>query len=176
MGKIEIGKISAAFGIKGELKLLHYSGEHERIENLEELFLVINEKETIYPISSIRISSKGPIIKLVGVDDRNAAELLVNAQVFVDEDSLAPLDDDSYYINDIIGLKVVSREGNTIGEVSDFIDNPANPVIQIEATDGENDFLLPFVDNFVIDIDLEKREMKIVIPDNLRTIGKKSGN
>ena len=172
MNKIEIGKISAAFGIKGELKLLHYSGEHERIEDIEELFLFIGENEKKYDVISMRITNKGPIIKLSGVDDRNSADLLVGAKVFVDSDNLMPLEEDSYYIRNIVGMKVVDKDENCIGIVSDYIDAPSNPLLQINAEDGGNDFLLPFVDSFVKTIDEKKGVISIEIPEGIREINK----
>ncbi|MDR1068493.1 MAG: ribosome maturation factor RimM [Clostridiales Family XIII bacterium] len=177
---IEIGKISGAAGIRGELKLYHYSGERERLAGVGELFL---ESPGGDPqpcaVVSVRYAGKTPILKLGEVTDRSAAEALRGRRVFAREGDLAPLDADSYYVKDLIGASVCDASGNALGTVSDIIDNPAHDLLVIEsAAETENitrKFMLPFVDVFILAVErnVEGFPVKITasLPDGLTETG-----
>jgi 16S rRNA processing protein RimM len=87
-----IGKLAAASGIKGELKLYHYSGDRENLTGLSELYV----ENIPYKAELIRFASKVAIIRLAGVETRNDAESLVGREVYVEADTLPPLAEDSF--------------------------------------------------------------------------------
>jgi 16S rRNA processing protein RimM len=164
-----IGKLAAASGIKGELKLYHYSGDRENLKGLSELYV----ENVSYKAELIRFASKVAIIRLDGVETRNDAELLVGREVYIEADSLPPLPDDSFYVRDLIGMDVYDFGGRGIGEfvgvVKDIIDNPAHDILLITDV-NDKEYMLPLVDAFVLDIDEERRIIKANIPDGLRVL------
>ncbi|MDR2609831.1 MAG: ribosome maturation factor RimM [Clostridiales Family XIII bacterium] len=149
---IEIGKVSGAAGVKGEIKLYHYSGERERLAGIRELFFKSEEESEPYPVDSVRYVGNGktPIIKSARIADRNAAEALVGKRVFVRQRDLAPLDEDSYYVRDLIGAEVYGADNALLGTVKEIVDNPAHDILVVERESG--DFMLPFVDVFITSI------------------------
>jgi 16S rRNA processing protein RimM len=169
---IEIGKISGAAGIRGELKLYHYSGERERLAGVGELFLESEEGDP-EPCSvvSVRYTGKTPILKLAEVSDRNAAEMLRGRRVFARKKDLAPLDADSYYVRDLIGASVCDAAGSVLGEVCDIIDNPAHDILVIsgaeETGSGTRKFMLPFVDVFILAVERNAEGLPVKITVNL---------
>ncbi|MDR0357620.1 MAG: ribosome maturation factor RimM [Clostridiales Family XIII bacterium] len=163
--KINIGKISGVFGVKGELKLFHYSGERERIAGMKELFLHSDEGMRRMEVESLRYSGKTPILKLAGTDDRNAAESYIGAEVFVLFDRLVPPEEGRYYVADLIGLRVEDERGEYLGDAAEIIDNPAHDILRVTSADG--DWMLPMVDVFVLSVDTEAGRIEVRVPDGL---------
>ncbi|MDR2156885.1 MAG: ribosome maturation factor RimM [Clostridiales Family XIII bacterium] len=163
--KIHIGRIAGVFGLKGELKLFHCSGERERISGIKELFLRSGADERRAEVESLRYSGKIPIVKLAGTDDRNAAERLVGFDVFALSDSLSPLQDGQYYVTDLIGLRVEDEQRGDVGRVIGVIDNPAHDILRVANEKGE--WLLPLVDVFVSGIDTESGRIGVNVPNGL---------
>jgi 16S rRNA processing protein RimM len=184
--RLLIGKISGAFGIKGELKLFHYSGDSERLSHLSELRCVQEggggnrenrgpdsdraadgdrgaDSGRDYKLISIRMQRKTPILRLAGIDDRSGAEELLGAEVFAYRDELAPADGESFFVEDILGAAFSDR-GRRIGRVSDFIDNPAHGILEVE-TDGGEKLLVPLVDVFIKSLSIEKGEVEADLSD-----------
>jgi 16S rRNA processing protein RimM len=170
---IKIGKISGASGIRGEIKLFHDSGERERIAGIDELFLSRNGRgaEGGVPqrvkILSMRYAGKTPILSVRGIETREGAESLIGAVVYVRKDALAPLDEDSYYVEDLAGLAVVDEGGGLIGEVAGTIDNPAHDILRIVPDGGDEEILLPMVDEFVLSASIGEGRIVVRLPDGI---------
>jgi 16S rRNA processing protein RimM len=182
--RIKIGKISAASGLRGEVKLFHDSGEHERLAGIGELFLRAKkdsannavgaqgqspEQEQVteqYKVINLRFQGKIPILTLEGVTTRSEAEALIGAEVYADKDSLAPLEEDSYYVSDLIGLSVADTVRGDIGKVAGILDNPAHDILRIKPREG-SEILLPLIEEFIISIDIDSRLIKVKVPDGL---------
>ena len=154
--KIPIGKITAAQGMCGEVRLFHDSGDEEALRRLSSLFLTGASGEKEYRIEWLRMQKRTPIIKLSGVEDRDTAESLIGAGVYALLSESRPDDEDAWLVSDLVGLKVFSpgADGSALGSVKSVIDNPAHDVLEIETEGGIR--LLPFIDAFVIDVDTEK--------------------
>jgi 16S rRNA processing protein RimM len=170
--KIHIGKISGASGLKGEIKLFHYSGESERIAGIGELFLQLNADMRRVEVESLRIQGRTPILKFVGIDDRNAAESLIGAEVFAASESLAPLEDGQFYVTELVGLSVEDERMGYLGDVAEVIDNPAHDILRISGANGE--WLLPMIDVFILNIDTEHRRISVRVPEGLTGSGRGS--
>jgi len=106
-----------------------------------------------------------PILKLWGVEDRDAAEALIDLDVFALLDESRPDEDGAWLVSDLVGLKVFGPEERTeaIGQVVSVISNPANDILEIEI-DGVRR-LLPFVDVFVPKVDVEEGGIDITPPE-----------
>jgi 16S rRNA processing protein RimM len=163
-GRIEIGRISGASGIRGEVKLFHYSGECERLVGVEEFYFSESEGG-VYRVENLRMQGRTPIVKLAGVDGRTAAEALIGFKVFVEISALNPLEDGRYYVVDLIGASVEDESGKVFGRVSRIEDNPAHDLLHV--TRDEGDFLLPFIDIFVLDVDPIAKRIIIRPPEGL---------
>ncbi|MDR1272218.1 MAG: ribosome maturation factor RimM [Clostridiales Family XIII bacterium] len=161
--RLLIGKISGAFGVKGELKLYHYSGDSERLENLREARCLIKNRECDFKVLSVRMQKKTPIIRLEGIEDRNAAESLVGAEVFAYRDELAPADGEGFFVEEIMGAVFTDR-GRDIGVVSGFVDNPAHGILEVETHAGEK-LLIPLVDSFIRVLSVEEKKVEADLTD-----------
>ena len=108
MEKIKIAKIVNAVGLRGEVKVYNYSDDRERFEDLDEI-IVSGKQETVRKIQGVRYQGNMVILKLEGVNDRNAAEALKESDVYITEDDLRELPEDTFYVRDLIGMKVIDE-------------------------------------------------------------------
>ena len=153
--KIKIGQIVNAVALRGEVKVYNYS-DPDRFERLDSVLV----EDRRYEISKVRYQAANVILKLKGVDDRNAAEALKGKGLYILESELPELPEDTYYIRDLIGMEVVNEAGEKIGVLKDVLQNSAQDVYEIRLESGKPGSV-PAVGEFVKDIDLEAK--KIII-------------
>lgn len=156
MDRIKVGKIVSAVGIKGEVKVYPYTDYPERFEELEGVYADGEWLE----IDRVRYQKNMAVIKFAGTDDRNAAEALRDRYLTIDRKDLRQLDEDEYFIFDLIGLQAQKEDGTFLGTVSDVIQNTAQDLYEITAQDGQK-YLIPAVREFVTDIDINHGIMRI---------------
>ena len=163
--KIKIGKIVNAVALRGEVKVYHYSDYKERFEELEEILVERNAAKkhamVSYEIEGVRYQKDMAILKLKGVNDRNAAEALKDCDVYITEADLRELPEDTFYIRDLIGCRVVNRSGNTeneeeIGVITDVLQNTAQDIYQVKTKTGK-EVLIPAVGEFVKEINIDEK-------------------
>ncbi len=129
MDDIVIGKIVAPIGIRGEVKVVVLTDFPERFEAGSELALKPAKGESRRArIVSQRPQKGGLTMKLEGVDTRDDAEALRDAEFVIDERELAKLPEGEFYVFDIIGLRVVTDDGRECGEVTEVVQSGANDV------------------------------------------------
>ena len=156
MEKIKIGKIVNTVGLKVEVKVYNYSDSIEIYETIESIY--VEDRLTV--IENVRAQKNMVILKLEGADDRNAAEALRGKELYITEDDLPELPEGQYYVRDLIGMSVTEEDGNLLGHVTDVLQNTAQDIFEVESENGKK-LLIPKVDQFVLDIDAEKREITV---------------
>ena len=156
MEKIKIGKIVNTVGLKGEVKVYNYSDSIEIYETIESIY--VEDRLTV--IENVRAQKNMVILKLEGADDRNDAEALIGKELYITEDDLPELPEGQYYVRDLIGMSVTEEDGNLLGHVTDVLQNTAQDIFEVESENGKK-LLIPKVDQFVLDIDAEKREITV---------------
>lgn len=161
MEKIKIGRIVNAVALRGEVKVYNYSGYKERYEELDRIIV----ENTEYEIEKVRYHQEMVILKLAGVDNRNDAEAMKNKDVFITEEDLDELPDDTFYIRDLIGLQAVDDSGR-IGIVKDVLQPSAQDVYVIK-TDSGRDILVPAVKEFVKEVNLEEGFIRLSLIDGM---------
>lgn len=161
MEKIKVGKIVNAVGLKGEVKVYNYSDSSEIYEITPEMYV----GSELLQIENVRLQKNMVILKLEGINDRNAAEAAKGRDIFITEDDLPELEEGEYYVRDLIGM-TVEEDGNVLGKVTDVLQNTAQDVFEVERNNGKQ-LLIPRVDEFVLDIDLDTRKIKVKLPDGL---------
>lgn len=169
MENIKIGKIVNAVALRGEVKVYHYSDYKERFEELDEVLVERNvaKKHSMekYKIENVRYQKDMVILKLKGVDDRNAAEALKDCDVFITEADLRELPEDTFYIRDLIGCRVINQaegsgDAEEIGIITDVLQNSAQDIYQIKTPSGK-EVLIPAVGEFVKEISIGEKTVKV---------------
>ena len=167
---IEIGRIADAWGIKGWFKVLPYSADPEALFCSKQWFLLPTEKglKTFsgtlqLPVKEAKFHSGTVVACAQGIDDRNAADALRGARIFVSRANFPKAAQDEYYWVDLIGLDVVSREGVVLGTVRELLSTGPQTVLVISyEQDGKPaERMIPFVSAFVDDVDLAARRIRV---------------
>ena len=178
MADIRIGKIVNAHGIKGEVKLISYSDDPDRFEMLESIIVkgpagdradAVSE----YFIEDVRYKAGSIILKLEGIDDRNAAEAMKGSFVYMDEEDLPELEEGQFYVRDIAGSDVLLEDGRKLGTLKDVRTNTAQDlyiVSRAEEDPGRSDLMIPSVDEFIISVDPEAKRIVVRLPEGLEEI------
>ena len=161
MEKIHVGKIVNAVALKGEVKVYTYSNP-ERYEEIKEIYV----ENKPYKIEKVRFQGNTVILKLSGIDDRNAAESCKGKEIYIAESELPALPEDTYYIRDLIGMDVVTEDGEKLGTLMDILQNTAQDVYEVRRESGK-DILIPGVAEFILDIDVKERKITVKLPDGL---------
>jgi 16S rRNA processing protein RimM len=160
--QITIGKIVAAVGLRGEVKVYPYSDKRERFARGAELLL----DGLPARIEAVRFVKNLPILKLDGVADREGAETLRGRALSISAASLTPLPDGEWYVRDLIGCGLYDENGNILGTITDVIQNGAQDLYEI-ALPGGRRFLLPAVEDFVLRVDVIGKRVVARVPDGL---------
>jgi 16S rRNA processing protein RimM len=160
---IEVGRIADAWGIKGWFKVLPHSAQPEALFSSKRWFLQAPgaAATTAFRLAVREAKEHSDCIVATSEDvpDRNAAEALRGARVFVPRSSFPTAGDDEYYWVDLIGLSVVNREGVTLGTVRELLaTGPQTTLVLAAESDGKAvERMVPFVSAFVDKVDLAGR-------------------
>ena len=146
MADFEIGRITKAHGIRGELRVFPTTDDPSRFELLigDNIKIKKNGAENFYKLTSVRLQKGIVIIKFAEINDRNAAETMIGAIICIPPEKALPLEQSEYYIRDLIGLRAESESGDFLGTLSDVLQTGANDVYEIKTPDGES-FLIPAI-------------------------------
>lgn len=163
---VVLGKFGAVYGINGWLKVISYTDIPEGIFDYTPWQIQLQGNGHQVQISSWKRHSNGLIVKLDGVNDRDAAQRYVNAEIAVAAEALPSLEGDEYYWKDLMGLAVVNEAGYNLGEVTDLMETGSNDVLVIKAnrTDafGKKERLLPFLtDSVVKEVDFTQQRIVV---------------
>lgn len=152
----EIGKIVNTFGLKGELKIASDSDFLEyRFRKGASIYLLLGKVYKEFKVSSLRFIKGNACITINEMYDINQVTMYVGLSVYVDKDDEVPLDDDEFYIDDLVGLDVYLENGEKFGVVNDVIIIPSNDVLEIKKINGEL-ILIPFIDDYILDVQDDK--------------------
>lgn len=157
--RILLGRILGAFGVRGEVKIDSYTEPAKSLLKYQPWQLSHRGSEQEIDGVRGREASKGLVAALPGIEDRDAAEALKGAEIWVPRSRLPTPKPGEYYWVDLEGLAVVNREGIAFGMVSHLFDTGANDVLVVS---GERERLIPFVpEQYVLSVDFDTRTITV---------------
>lgn len=159
---IAVGRIGRIFGNDGGVMVSLYANFPDDFQQQEPLFVVIDKLAVPLFCNSIEYRGQsGAIITFDDIDTvRRAEEFLVGREIHMEE---RERDDDEFYMEDLIGFTAIIDKRK--GKISDFYDSPSNPLFEI-TFDGK-EHLVPAAEEFIANINFDKRTIKFVLPDGL---------
>ncbi|MBE5778951.1 MAG: 16S rRNA processing protein RimM [Clostridiales bacterium] len=149
-----VGEIVRPQGIKGEVKLRHYTDDPYRFELLEEVLRKTDKGYEVLAIEKCRVQGEDVYLKLAGYEDRNAAETLRGAMLYVDRDNALELEDNQFFIADILGAKVVDTKGQGIGTLKEVLTPGGTDVFVVKTPKGE--MMFPAIEAVISSMDLDE--------------------
>lgn len=147
---LRVGQIINTHGVKGEVKVLPLTDDMYRFDDLEYIYLY-DKKVTIEKVKYLKDKV---ILKLEGIDSMNEAEKLKYKQPYLEitREQAVDLPEDTYFITDLIGCKVIDTNNFEYGKISDVIQTPSNDVYWVK---GNKEILVPVLKEVVLTIDIE---------------------
>ena len=167
---IEVGRILDAWGIKGWFKVLPHSASPEALFSSKRWYLQPSEKgaktfsgTVLLKIREAKDHSDSVVACAQDIDDRNAAEALKGARIFIPRSSFPTAGDDEYYWDDLIGLAVINREGVALGQVTELLSTGPQTVLVVgyEQDGKAQERMIPFVSAYVDGVDLPARRINV---------------
>ncbi|WP_329886493.1 ribosome maturation factor RimM [Pseudoramibacter faecis] len=164
-----IGRVVKVHGIRGEIKVAPITDDVKRFDALDQVWLMhpCNEEKTAYVVESVRVHKGNVLIKLAGVDDRNASETLKQFRVMIPREQGEPLGDHEIYIADLIGMNVVDCARGEIGVVADVLTTTGTvDTLDIRLAGSCKHLYVPFRRIFFPDWDLTAGVLSADIPQD----------
>lgn len=160
-----VGRVVAARGLRGEMRVDLLDPDGSQFLQAEEVY--IGEEGVCFKVRQARLFKSQGLLQVEGIDDRDAAERWRNAEVRVVAKDVAPLEEDEYYYRQVLGLSVVTEEGENLGRVTDVLPTGANDVYVVQGLDSE-ELLLPAIKDVILKVDLDSGTMIVRLLEGLR--------
>jgi len=156
--KIILGKLGAAYGVRGWLKVISYTQPIDNILNYPNWYLRHNDQWQTVNIENSKPHGNGIIVKIKGITDREHAQSYTNDEIAVDADTLPTLIADEHYWKDLIGMAVVNTEGVALGTVNDLLETGSNDVLIVK---GDREHLIPYTKHVIQSIDTKNKTITV---------------
>jgi len=160
--RVLLGEISAAQGLKGEVRLRSFTAAPADIASYGPLEDEAGSR-TI-EIQSVRVMPKALVARIKGVNSREEAEALTGTRLYLPRARLPAAETGEWYHDDLIGLRAVSGDGAAIGRVVAVHNFGASDIIEIEPAAGGENLLVSFTEATVPEVDLEAGTLTLVPP------------
>lgn len=161
---LRVGVITTTHGVRGEVKVYPTTDDAERFLELEEIWLDTGKERLPLKIQNVKFFKNMVILKFEGYDDINAVQAWRQKDLLVTREQAVELQEDEYFIGDLIGLHVEDEEGNALGVLRDVLETGANDVYLVSRP-GEKDLILPAIKDCIREVDLESGIMRVrVLP------------
>ena len=157
---VVMGKLTSPYGVKGWLRVYSWTSPMEGILSYGTWLVEHNGQRTPMTLLNGQRHGKGLVVRLEGVDSREAAERVAGATIWLKADELPALASDEYYWYQLEGLRVHTVDGVALGRVEYLFETGANDVLVVRGEDRER--LIPFLPDDVIQrVDLEGGTMTV---------------
>lgn len=159
-----VGKIGAPYGVKGWVKINAYTEQLSGIFDYSPWYLGSDGKE--YQVDQWKTHNKGLVAKLVGIDDRDQAEMVKNLDIAISAEQLPALADGEYYWRELIGMEVVNNQGYRLGTVKELFETGANDVMLVQANHndafGQKERLIPYLpEQVIVEVNKDDNSIKV---------------
>lgn len=167
---VQVGFVAGAYGVAGGIRVRPFSDDADALLHVKTWWL---DKPSLRDVSVVKAKMHGGdvVTQLAGLTDRDLAEALKGAAVYVPRSQFPALSADEFYWSDLIGLTVENLQGECLGQVSDMMSNGPQSILRIapvadaaaaaDAQSGAPERLIPFVDQFIIKVDKEANKITV---------------
>lgn len=164
---LQVGVITTTHGVRGEVKVFPTTDDPARFKKLKDVILDNGKVKKDLEIEIVKFFKNMVILKFKGLDNINDVERFRQAKLLVTRENAVELEEDEYFIADLIGINVTSDEGEELGIIKDVLQTGANDVYVI-AKENTPDLLVPAIHDCVLAVDVEAQTMTVHLLDGLR--------
>ncbi|MBS0234353.1 MAG: ribosome maturation factor RimM [Proteobacteria bacterium] len=160
--RILIAEIAGAHGIRGDVLVRTYTETPEAVAAYGPLTDAAGQRS--FSLRVVRVTPKGVVARLNGIDDRNGAEPLRGTKLYVERAKLPETGAAEFYHADLIGLRAISGDGSPLGEIVAVQNFGAGDLLELKPLEGPETEFIPFGDEWVPKIDLDAGTLVIKRP------------
>ncbi len=164
--ELQVGVITQTHGIRGEVKVFPTTDDANRFKKLKQVTLDTGRERIPMEIEGVKFFKQFVILKFKGYDSINDVEKYRQGKLMVVRDQAVRLKKDEYFVADMIGLSVVTDEGEEFGTLKDVLATGANDVYVVEREDG-SEVLFPAIRDCIKKVDMDGRVMEVHIMEGL---------
>ncbi len=148
-----IGVIASTHGIRGAVKVYPTTDDPTRFKDLKEVILKKNKEELVLHPSQVSMQKGMVLVTFKEFDNINLVEPYVKGELYISREDAIPLEDDEFYVSDLMGLTVKTDDGRELGILSDVIPTGSNDVYEVKKSDGTS-LLIPATRECIVNVDL----------------------
>jgi 16S rRNA processing protein RimM len=158
-----VGRVAGAFGVKGELRITSFTADPMSL--VDYTTLLREDGSTAHTLTGGRVAKGGVVVRAKEIETREQAEAARGLRLYIPRDLLPDTEDeDEFYVADLVGLDVVSVEGEPLGRVKSVHDFGAGDLLEIEPPQGPS-WWLPFTREAVPEVSISERRVVAVKPE-----------
>ena len=169
MDLLEVGKIVNTHGLRGEGKVVPWTDYPEVFEDIDFVYVKKKSEYERLDVKGIKYQKNNLIVRFSQITDINMAEKYKNQVIYAEREILGELPEGVYYIADLIGLDIVTEDGEKIGTVSDVFNTGSNDIYEVKR-EGKKNLLLPVIDDVVLNIDVDGGKITVRMMDGLEDL------
>ena len=166
MQYLEIGQIVNTFGIKGQVKVVPFTNDINRFDELKKIYIVNKSSRKEVEIEDVKYHKNIVLLKFKGFNKIEDVENFRNAYLEIDREDGKKLEEGEYYIVDLIGLDVISDEGKNLGKLDDIFNTGSNDIYVVKDELGKQ-LLLPAIKEVIKEVDLENKKITVHLLEGL---------
>ena len=163
---LRVGVITSTHGVRGEVKVFPTTDDMNRFKKLKTVILDTGREQKTLNVEHVKFFKNMVILKFKGFDNINDVEMWRQKDLLITRDQAVKLSPDENFIVDLIGLTVMTDEGEKLGVMMDVLQTGANDVYIVK-TDAGKEILLPAIKDCILKVDLQKGEMLVHVLDGL---------
>ena len=163
---LQVGVITQTHGVHGEVKVFPTTDDPERFLDLEYVFLDTGREKKKLIIQSVKFFKQFVILKFKGINNINDIEKYKRCALLVDRENAVELEEDEYFIADMIGMNVFTEDGELFGTLKDVIETGANDVYIINSK-KHGEVLIPAIKECILDVNVKEGRMLVHLMEGL---------
>lgn len=163
---LEIGQIVNTNGLKGMVKVNPFTDDMMRFEELEDLYIQYKGNLKKVKIEQVRYQKNQVLLKLEGINSIEEAENYRNCYLKIHRKDARNLEEDMYFIADLIGLEVYTKQNELLGKLDDVFSTGSNDVYVVKDQNGKQ-ILLPAIKEVIKQIDLKNKKITVELINGL---------
>lgn len=162
---LQVGAITSTHGLQGEVKVFPTTDDPKRYSQLKEVWLDTGKEMLELEIQRVKYFKQFVIVKFKGIDRIEDVERYVKKSLYVTRENAVELEEDEYFIADLIGLNVIDEDSKKLGTLSDVLATGANDVYVV--TKGDSEILIPAIGDCILEVNVEDGFMKVHLLEGL---------
>ncbi len=163
---LRVGVITSTHGVRGEVKVFPTTDDAKRFQELETVILDTGHEMLTLTIENVKFFKNMVILKFKEFNNINDIEKYRGKDLLIHREQAVSLEPDENFIADLIGLKVVTDEGEEFGTLKDVLQTGANDVYIISGNSGK-EYLFPAIKQCILNVDLEAHQITVHIMEGL---------